>query len=76
MDWTSETVSQPWLDVFLYKSCLGHGVSSQQRNPNTDWYKNLEVLEENVNNFLYKPGTGLLIPIKSQKLEEKTNNFE
>ena len=24
------TVSQPQLNVFLYKSCLGHGVSSQQ----------------------------------------------
>jgi hypothetical protein len=30
MDWTSEPVSQPPLNVVLYKSCLGHGVSSQQ----------------------------------------------
>ena len=28
------TVSQPQLNVFLYKSCLGHGVSSQQWNLN------------------------------------------
>ena len=30
MDGTSETVSQPQIKVFLCKSCLGHGVSSQQ----------------------------------------------
>ena len=30
MDQTSETVSQLQLNVFLYKSCCGHGVSSQQ----------------------------------------------
>jgi hypothetical protein len=35
MDWTSETVSQPQLSVCLYKSCLSHGVSSQQWNPKT-----------------------------------------
>jgi hypothetical protein len=34
MDWTSEPVSQPQLNVVLYKSCLGHGICSQQRNPN------------------------------------------
>ena len=28
MDWTSETVSQPQLSVFLYKSCYGHSVFS------------------------------------------------
>ena len=33
MDWTSETVSQPQLNVVLYKSCLGYGVSSQQWKP-------------------------------------------
>ena len=27
---TLGTVSQPQLNVFLYKSCCGHGVSSQQ----------------------------------------------
>lgn len=32
---TSETVSQPHLNVFIYKSCIGHGVSSQQWNPET-----------------------------------------
>jgi hypothetical protein len=30
MDQTSETVSQPQLNVFLYKHCFGHGVSPQQ----------------------------------------------
>ena len=30
MDLTSETVSQAQLNVVLYKSCHGHGVSSQQ----------------------------------------------
>ena len=30
MDWISETVSQPQLNVFLYKRGHGHGVSSQQ----------------------------------------------
>jgi hypothetical protein len=30
MDKTSETVSLPQLNDFLYKSCHGHGVSSQQ----------------------------------------------
>jgi hypothetical protein len=30
MDWTSEAVSQPQFNVVLYKSCLGHGVSSFQ----------------------------------------------
>jgi hypothetical protein len=30
MDWASETVSQPQLNGFLYKSCHDHGVSSQQ----------------------------------------------
>jgi hypothetical protein len=34
MDWTSETVSQPEVNVVLYKSCLGHGVSSWQWNSN------------------------------------------
>jgi hypothetical protein len=33
MDWTSEPVSQPRLNVVLYKSCLGHGVCSQQWKP-------------------------------------------
>ena len=33
MDGTSDTVSQPLLNAFLYKSCLGHGVSSQQWKP-------------------------------------------
>jgi hypothetical protein len=32
MDWTFQTVSQPQLNVVLYKSCLGHGVSSQKWN--------------------------------------------
>ena len=27
---SSETISQPQFNVFLYKSCCGHGVSSQQ----------------------------------------------
>ena len=31
MDETSETVSQAQLNVFLYNSCLGHGVSSEQQ---------------------------------------------
>ena len=35
MDWTSETVSQPQWNVCLYKSCLGHGLSSQQWNSET-----------------------------------------
>jgi hypothetical protein len=35
MDWTSETVSQPQLNVFLYKSVGSQGVSSQQRNSDT-----------------------------------------
>ena len=35
MDWTSETVNQPQLYAFLYRSCPGHGVSSQQWNPKT-----------------------------------------
>jgi hypothetical protein len=30
MDWTSEPVSQPQLNVFLYKSCFGYGIPSQQ----------------------------------------------
>jgi hypothetical protein len=30
MDWTPDTVSQPSLNIFFYKSCFGHGVSSQQ----------------------------------------------
>ena len=29
-DWTSETASQPQLNVFLRKSCLGLGFSPQQ----------------------------------------------
>jgi len=29
MDWTSEPVNQPQLNV-IYKTCLGHGVCSQQ----------------------------------------------
>ena len=29
-DYMSETVSQPQLNTFLYKSCWGHGVSLQQ----------------------------------------------
>jgi hypothetical protein len=33
MDLTSETVSQPQLNVVLYKHLLGHGVSSQQWKP-------------------------------------------
>jgi hypothetical protein len=33
MDWTSETVSQPQLNIVPYKSYLGHGVSSKQRKP-------------------------------------------
>jgi hypothetical protein len=33
MGWTSEPVSQPQLNVVPYKSCLGHGVSSQQWKP-------------------------------------------
>lgn len=28
MDWISHIVSQPWLKVCLYKTCLCHGVSS------------------------------------------------
>jgi hypothetical protein len=35
MDWTSETVSQPQVNVVPYKSCLGHGVSPQQYKPKT-----------------------------------------
>ena len=31
----SEAVSQPQLNVFLYKTCFGHGVSSHQYNPKT-----------------------------------------
>jgi hypothetical protein len=31
-DLTSEAVSQPQLKAFFYKSCHGHGVSSQQQN--------------------------------------------
>jgi hypothetical protein len=30
VDWNSEPVSQPQLNVVLYKNCLGHGVSSGQ----------------------------------------------
>ena len=33
MDKTPETLSQPQLNVFFYKSCLGHGVSLQQWEP-------------------------------------------
>jgi hypothetical protein len=33
MDRTSGTVSQPQLNIVLYESCLGHGISSQQVNP-------------------------------------------
>lgn len=29
-DWTCESVRQPQLNVVLFKSCLGHGTSSQQ----------------------------------------------
>jgi hypothetical protein len=29
MDLTSEPVSQPQLNVFLFKSCLGRGISSE-----------------------------------------------
>lgn len=32
MDWTSEPVSQPQVNVVLCKSCHGYGVSSQQWN--------------------------------------------
>ena len=32
--WTSETVSQPQWNVTLYRSGLGHGASTQRRNPN------------------------------------------
>ena len=32
-NWTTETVSQPQLNLFLYKSRHGHSVSSQQQNP-------------------------------------------
>jgi hypothetical protein len=35
MDWTSETESQLQLNVVLCKSCLGHGVFSEQWNPKT-----------------------------------------
>ena len=28
MDQTSETVSRPQLDIYLYNSCLDHGISS------------------------------------------------
>jgi hypothetical protein len=30
MNRTSETVNKPQLKAFLYESCLGHGVFSQQ----------------------------------------------
>ena len=32
-DWASENVSQPQRKIVLCKSCLGHGVSSQQWKP-------------------------------------------
>ena len=34
MDWTSETVSQPQLNICFHKTCLGHSVFSQQQDPN------------------------------------------
>ena len=34
MDRTSETVRPSQLSIFFYKSCHGHGVFSQQWNPN------------------------------------------
>ena len=33
MDGTSELVNQPQLNIVPYKSCLGHGISSQQWKP-------------------------------------------
>jgi hypothetical protein len=36
MDWTTEPVGQPQLDVVHYKTCLGHGVFLQQLNPKTE----------------------------------------
>lgn len=36
MDKTSDTVSQPQLNVFFRKHVHGHGVSSQQYNTKTD----------------------------------------
>jgi len=35
VDWTSETVSQPQLNVCFYRHCHGHGISSQLWNPKT-----------------------------------------
>ena len=32
--WTSDLVSQPQLNVVLYKTYIGHGVCSQQEDPN------------------------------------------
>jgi hypothetical protein len=36
MDWTSEPISQLQINVVFYKTCLGHGVCSQQENPKTE----------------------------------------
>jgi hypothetical protein len=38
IDWNSETVSQAQLDVCLYKSCFGYGVSLEQWNTKTGIY--------------------------------------
>jgi hypothetical protein len=32
LDYTSETISKPQLNVLFHKSSLGHGVSSQKYN--------------------------------------------
>ena len=50
MDWTLYgTASQPQLNVYLYKNCFGHGISSQQWNPKTVGFGGLKT---NVEKFI------------------------
>lgn len=37
-DWTAEPVAQPQLNVVSYKSCLCHGIFSQQWKPKVMYY--------------------------------------
>jgi hypothetical protein len=57
MGWISETVSQPQLNVCLSKSCLGHGISSQQWNSKTVVYIYNPSIRENSQSSLVWQGS-------------------
>jgi hypothetical protein len=43
MDWTSDSVSKPKLNIVLYKSCCGHGVHSNETQTKTPSNSHSEV---------------------------------